>query len=166
MNTKIITAIATLGCAMLGLTSEAKADFLVLCPTGGFTGAWTHTEGFQFSGPHAIPSQKELRVPPTRFLNCGINLSQLISISYATPGVCGGTVSLSAPSAVFRRPELFQSATLPARSFTNGRVCTLEVDVSSFTLSLEMTEECGSLSSGNGWSCPDSARQVVPEFGG
>lgn len=166
MKTKIIAAIATLGSAMLGLTAEAKADFLVLCPTGGFTAAWSHTAGFQFSGPFAFGSIKELLIPPTRFLNCHITANEPISISYATTGVCGGTINMSASSAVFGRTELFQSFAQPTSAFTDGRTCTLEADVNFLTVTLEMSEQCSSLNNGLGWSCPDSAHQVLPEFGG
>jgi len=165
MNTKIITAIATFGCALLGLTAEARADFLVLCPNGGYNAAWSHTAGVQFTGPFTLVSRKQLEIRPTRVLRCDILSRETISLSYATTGQCGGTVSMSAPSAVFGRNELFQSGPLPTTPSSSGGVCTLKADLFFADMELEMSERCESVGT-IGWSCPDSARQVLPEFGG
>jgi hypothetical protein len=166
VNIKTFCAIATVAGATLAMSPDARADFLVICPTGGFTAAWSHTGGTQFDFPISFDSSKQLLIPPTRFLTCRINADFNLSVSYPTPGVCGGTVSMFARSAVFGRPELFQSFAQPASAFTDGQVCTLEADVSFLDVTVVMSENCESRNDGQGWDCPDSASQVVPEFGG
>lgn len=166
MNIKSICAIATLAGATLTLSADARADFLVLCPTGGFTASWSHTGGSQFTGPFAFDTVKELLIPPTRFLTCHIAADSTVSVSYPSTGVCGGTVNMSAKSAVFGRNELFQSFAQPTSAFTDGQVCVLEADVNFLEVTVVMSENCESRNDGQGWNCPDSASQVLPEFGG
>jgi hypothetical protein len=163
---KTLCAIATFACAMIGMSGDARADFRVLCPTGNFTASWDHTGGFSFSGPFSFDSNKELLVTDTRFLKCFINADFNLTLNYRNPGTCGGTVNMSSTSAVFGRNELFQSGPQPVEGTAIGGSCFFNADVNFMEISLEMSEACESLSSGQGWTCPDTAHQILPEFGG
>lgn len=166
MNIRNISAIATFAGAMLGMSEEARADFLVLCPIGGLTAVWTHTAGFNFAGPFNLSSTSEFVIPDTRFLNCHIIADSTLSLSYPNPGTCGGVINMSGTSPVFGRNEFFQSFSEPAFATASGNTCILEADVNFMTISVEMSEACDRLNSGLGWSCPDGARQIVRDFGG
>lgn len=155
--TIIVSSLGLLG--LLGLSAEARADYLVLCPTGITSAIWDHTSGTDETGPFQFDSNKELLVTPTRVLRCTLNMDFIPSFSYDSSGACGGTVELWGNSAVFGRSEFFSSGRLPAEADFSAGVCIMNAP-NFVVVSMTMSERCTSLRTGNGWNCPDSAEMV------
>jgi hypothetical protein len=159
MLVRTICTIALSVLALLAFSTEARADYLVLCPTGGVLAEWDHTSGHDETGPHPFDASKELLVTPSRVLRCTLNMDFIPSFSYPSSGACGGTVELWAQSAVFGRTEFFSSGRLPVEADFGGGVCIMNAP-DFVVISMTMSEACSSLRTGNGWDCPDSAEMV------
>jgi hypothetical protein len=149
-------------------SSEARADFLVLCPSGG-TAAWVGTGapgGVEFSTV-LIPTSTPLIAPNgVRRLSCFYPAGQFITKEVEfNNGLCIGGARLAGSSPVFNRPEFFQSELIHQGTNVSRDPdsCILSVLLDSVELVVNMTEECDQITFGQ-WSCPDSARQIVPDF--
>jgi hypothetical protein len=145
---------------------EARADFLVLCPNNG-TAAWVGTGVPVLFSPVSIPASTPLISPRgERRLSCFYPDGQFITQEVPfNNGQCIGGARLTGGSPVFNRPELFQSLDIVQGTnvSTDPNRCILGVLLDTVQLVVDMTEECDQISFGQ-WSCPDSARQIVPEF--
>ena len=159
MIIRTIFAAALFALGLFSFSSEARADYLVICPTGSISASWEHTQGFGDTGPFQVRAQRELQLFQTRVLRCDVNLGFFPSFSYASDGDCGGTVEYLGFSAVFGRNEIFSSGKLEAEPTPAEQGCVLN-GPSFFVISMTMSEECTPLSQGDGWTCPDSATEV------
>jgi hypothetical protein len=168
ISPKLCLSIAAGFAASLHGVAEARAEFLVLCPNVG-TAAWVGTGapgGVEFSSV-SVPTSTTIIAPGgVRRLSCFYPDGEFITKEVQfNNGLCIGGARLSGNSPVFNRPELFQSVQIHQGTNVSPdpNRCILSVLLDPVQLVVDMTEECAQISFGQ-WVCPDSARQILPEF--
>lgn len=146
--------------AVLGLAAEARADFLVICPTATDVLWGGDAEGLTTRIQLGTDSTEQF-FGPSDVLQCGYGLGDGAEAEIRVPddGSCEGTALVTGLSAVFGRSEFFTSAEFAADARVEGDECVLRVDGGIF-LSLLMSTECTSNRDGLSFDCPDDAFQV------
>jgi hypothetical protein len=139
---------------------DARADFLVICPTGGLTVDWFGS-GEGRVDQVSFPTVKSVGFDPTTVLVCKVDAPARLQASFPLDGACSGGAEYRGTSAVFGRNELFRSVETPAISAeVDGDECILGVPFGGQLMTLELTEPCESNNDDISWTCPDDAFPV------
>ena len=148
--------------ALLGLAAEARADFLVICPTASTDNWGGDAEGLTTRIQLSSDSTEQF-FGPSDLLQCNYDPASGAEAEIRVPddGSCDGTARITGGSAVFGRSEVFSSAEFaPDEIRVEGGECVLRV-VAPLFLSMVMSTECTSNRDGRSFSCPDDAFQVT-----
>lgn len=151
-------AIVTAALAAVSLPRIARADFLVICPTGGAVATWFGP----FNEEVIVASPTEvIRTSDDRFLSCFFPAIDFLTVSPPEGSPCFGSATFSGSSSVFGRSEVFRSELIEATDTSGGGdACFLTIPLRDVIMTMVMSEPCDLQSNGVAWSCPDSARQV------
>jgi hypothetical protein len=140
-------------------TENARADFLVICPTGNITARWFGSgEGEVDQLP--FPSFKLASSQSETVLRCLIDAPGNMVQQFPVNGQCSGGVEYSGGSSVFGRNEQFRSNRIDADVEVDGDECILRVPLGREVMTLELTEPCESNDDDFSWTCPDDAFPV------
>jgi hypothetical protein len=147
--------------ATVSLAAEARADFLVICPTSTLANWGGSGEGVS-TRINAETEQLGQLVDETNVLSCMYpSVSGELSVRVPDDGVCSGTVRFTGENAVFGRTEGFLGNEVPVESLIDQGQCVLRfVGDGAIVLDLVMTEACSFNGDGRSWTCPDNAFPV------